>query len=154
MPMIYTYLRVNGSLLGSCLVITSQLLTQIDTTVPPKIFSKITKVFAVNFQKWWSLITLAGHLVALSKIVDMLVNSRPSLFRIESVHQMETLSRDLLVYGINIWSKLLVSRRFLTRCALSIVLLIEGFITNLKNIDILLAYLFDTTQSELEKIIK
>jgi hypothetical protein len=54
----------------------------------------------INFQKWYSLFSKAGHYVALfQKFVDAPVNSRPSLFRIDSVHQMETsLSHALLVY--------------------------------------------------------
>jgi hypothetical protein len=46
------------------------------------------------------LISKAGHYVALSqKIVDTPVNDRPSLFRINSVHKMETsLSHALLFY--------------------------------------------------------
>jgi hypothetical protein len=54
----------------------------------------------VNFQKWYSLFSEAGHYVALfQKFVDTPVNGRPSLFRIDSVNQMETsLSHALLVY--------------------------------------------------------
>jgi hypothetical protein len=38
----------------------------------------------------------------LSKIINTPVNVRPSLFRIDSVHQMETsLSHALLVYQVN-----------------------------------------------------
>jgi hypothetical protein len=41
----------------------------------------------------------AGHYVALSKTVDTPVNGLSSLFRIDSVHQMETsLSHALSVY--------------------------------------------------------
>jgi hypothetical protein len=52
------------------------------------------------FQKWYSLCNNVGHYVALfEKFVDTPVNGRPSLFRIDSAHQMETsLSHALLVY--------------------------------------------------------
>jgi hypothetical protein len=52
----------------------------------------------VNFQKWYSLFSEAGHYVALfQKFVDTPVKGRPSLFHIGSVHQVETsLSHALL----------------------------------------------------------
>jgi hypothetical protein len=54
----------------------------------------------INFQKWCSLFTKACHYVALfQEFVDTPVNGRLSLFRIDSVHQMEiSLSHALLVY--------------------------------------------------------
>jgi hypothetical protein len=54
----------------------------------------------VNFQKLYSLFSIAGHYVALfQKFVDTPVNGRPSLFRIDSVLQMETsLSHALLIH--------------------------------------------------------
>jgi hypothetical protein len=54
----------------------------------------------INFLKWCSLIIRACHYVALfQEFVDTPVNGGPSLFRIDSVHQMETiLSYALLVY--------------------------------------------------------
>jgi hypothetical protein len=56
-----------------------------------------------TFQKWnvIKLFSKAGHYVTLSQeFVDTPVNGRTSLFRIGSVHQMETsLSHDMLVYS-------------------------------------------------------
>jgi hypothetical protein len=44
----------------------------------------------INFQKWCSLFSKACHYVAfIQKLVDTPVNGRPSLFRIDSVHQMD-----------------------------------------------------------------
>jgi hypothetical protein len=54
----------------------------------------------VYVEKWCSLISKVDHYVALyQKIVDTPVNGRPSLFNIDSVHQMWTsLSHVLLVF--------------------------------------------------------
>jgi hypothetical protein len=61
--------------------------------------SKKWNINVVNIQKWYSLFSIAGHYVALlQKFDDMPINGRPSLFRIDSVHQMKTsLSHVLLV---------------------------------------------------------
>jgi hypothetical protein len=62
-------------------------------------FQKINVINAIGIQKWYSLFSKAGHYEALFQIfVDTPVNGRPSLFRIDSVHQMETLTHALLVY--------------------------------------------------------
>jgi hypothetical protein len=54
----------------------------------------------INIKKLCSLFSMACHYVALcQELVDTAVNGRPSLFRIYSVHQMETSpSHALLVY--------------------------------------------------------
>jgi hypothetical protein len=54
----------------------------------------------INIQKWCSLFSKACHYVAVfQEFDDTPVNDRPSLFRIYSVHQMETSpSHALLVY--------------------------------------------------------
>jgi hypothetical protein len=61
---------------------------------------KLNVINVILFQKRFSLFSNAGHYVALfQKFVDTPVNGRPSLFRIDSVHLMETsLSHALLVY--------------------------------------------------------
>jgi hypothetical protein len=49
------------------------------------------KFYVINFQNWYSLFSKACHYVALfQEFVDTPVNGRTSLFRIDSVHQMET----------------------------------------------------------------
>jgi hypothetical protein len=55
---------------------------------------------AIYIQKWCSLFSKALYYVCLfQEFVDTPVNSRPSLFGIDSVHQMETsISHALLVY--------------------------------------------------------
>jgi hypothetical protein len=57
-------------------------------------------VNVINIQKLCSLFSKVCHYVALfQEFVDTPVNDRSSLFRIDSVHQMETsLSHALLVY--------------------------------------------------------
>jgi hypothetical protein len=54
----------------------------------------------INIQKWCSLFSKECHYVALfQEFVDTPVNGRPSLFRIDSVHQIvSSLSHALLVY--------------------------------------------------------
>jgi hypothetical protein len=54
----------------------------------------------INIQKWCSLFSKACNYVALfQELIDTPVNGRPSLFRIDNVHQMETsFSHALLVY--------------------------------------------------------
>jgi hypothetical protein len=61
---------------------------------------KLNAINVINLQKWYSLFSKACHYVALfQEFVDTPVNGRPSLFGIDSVHQIETsLSHALLVY--------------------------------------------------------
>jgi hypothetical protein len=48
---------------------------------------KLNVIFAINFQKWYSLFSKACHYVALfQEFVDTQVNGRASLFRIDSAH--------------------------------------------------------------------
>jgi hypothetical protein len=62
-------------------------------------FKKLN-VIDINFQKQCSLFNKACHFVALfQEFIATPRNGRPSLFCIDSVHQMETsLSHALLVY--------------------------------------------------------
>jgi hypothetical protein len=61
---------------------------------------KLNVINVINFQKWCSLFSKPWHYVAFFQVfVDTPVNDRPSLLRIDSVHQMQTsLSHALLVY--------------------------------------------------------
>jgi hypothetical protein len=61
---------------------------------------KFNVINVINFQKWCLLYSKAGHYVALfQKFVDTPIYARPSIFRIDRVHQTETtLSHALLVY--------------------------------------------------------
>jgi hypothetical protein len=63
------------------------------------------KWYDINIQKWCSLFSNVCHCVAFfQEFVDTPVNGRPSLFRIDSVHQMESsLSHALLVYTYYIY---------------------------------------------------
>jgi uncharacterized membrane protein (DUF485 family) len=59
---------------------------------------KFNVINVINFQNWYSLFSLS--LLALFKeFIDTPINGRLSLFRIDSVHHMQTsLSHALLVY--------------------------------------------------------
>jgi hypothetical protein len=61
---------------------------------------KLNVINVFNSQQWYSLFSKAGHYVALFQIfIDTPVNGLTSLFRIDSVNQMEpSLSHALLVY--------------------------------------------------------
>jgi hypothetical protein len=69
---------------------------QLWESVVPK---KLKVINVIKVQKWCLLFSNACKYVALfQKFVDTPVNGRPSLFRIDSAHQMETsLSHALLV---------------------------------------------------------
>jgi hypothetical protein len=52
---------------------------------------KLNIINIINFQKWYSMFSKSCHYVALfEEFVDTPVNDRPSIFRIDSVHHMET----------------------------------------------------------------
>jgi hypothetical protein len=63
-------------------------------------FKKLNVINDVSFLKsgHYVCVVKTGHCVALfQKFVDILINGRPSFFRIDSVHQMETSLSDALL---------------------------------------------------------
>jgi hypothetical protein len=74
-------------------------------------FKKWNVINVIYIQKWYSLFSKKGHYVDLfPKFIDTPVNDRPSLFRIDSVYQMDLsfprfvglLILSLILYDLNI----------------------------------------------------